>query len=91
MTKCVRSRYFFKNRKSRRARVWRKMDVMRAAKARKRLADPIEREPKLVRFYSLQLGVRDKRNGDTAWTDFKSLRDAVRRLSVIQKFYSNVG
>lgn len=87
MTNCIRSRYFFKNRKERRERVLRKMEKMRAAKERKRLANPIQREPGLVPYYPLQFGVRDKRTGDTAWIDFKSVRDATRRLSVIQKYY----
>ena len=38
----------------------RKMARMRAAKERKRLANPVEREPKMVRWFPLELGVRDK-------------------------------
>ena len=57
------------------------------ARERKRLANPVQREPRLIRYHPLQIGVRDKVTGDTAWIDFKSLRDAVRRLSVVQKFY----
>lgn len=88
MSNCTRSRYFFKNRKDRRDRVLRKMSVMRSAKARKRLENTVLlREHELVPFYPLRLGVRDKRTGDIAWIDFKSVRDAARRLSVIQKFY----
>jgi len=52
------------------------------------MANPVDRDPVLVPFYPLQIGVRDKRNGDMAWIDFKSVRDAARRLSVIQKFYT---
>jgi hypothetical protein len=47
----------------------------------------LEREPKLERYYPLELGVRDKRTGEIAWVDFKGLRDALRRLSVVQRFY----
>lgn len=65
----------------------RKMAKMRAAKERKRIANPIQREPSPVPYYPLQFGVRDKRTGDTAWIDFKSVRDAARRLSVIKKYY----
>lgn len=60
---------------------------MRAAKERKRLANPVEREPEYVRYYPLEIGIRNKRTGETAWTDFKSVRDAAKRLSVIQKHY----
>lgn len=62
------------------------MANMRAAKERKRLENPPEREPKLVRWFPLELGVRDKRNGETAWIDLRSVRDAAKRLRVILKF-----
>lgn len=68
------------------------MQNMRAAKERLRLergADGLlEREPKLERYYPLELGVRDKRTGEVAWVEFKGIRDAMRRLSVVQKYYS---
>lgn len=63
------------------------MYQMRAAKERKRLANPVEREPKMIRWYPLELGVRNKVTQETAWIDLKSVRDATRRLSVILKFY----
>ena len=66
----------------------RKMANMRAAKERKRLANPPEREPELIRWFPLELGVRDKRTGEVAWIDLKSVRDAARRLSVIMKYYA---
>jgi hypothetical protein len=87
MTTCSRSPHYFKNRKQRRERVLRKMANMRAAKERKRLADPTEREPALVRYFPMEVGVRDKRTGETAWVDFRSVRDAARRLSMVQRFY----
>ena len=88
MTKCVQGQRFFSVRKARRERVLRKMANMRAAKERKRLAStPPQREPKLIRYYPLQLGVRDKQTGDTAWVDFRSVRDAMRRLTVVQRYY----
>ena len=64
------------------------MSNMRAAKERKRLANPIEREPKLVPWHPLELGVRDKASGEVGWVDFKSLRDAMRRLADVRKFYA---
>ncbi len=49
---------------------------------------PWEDEPKFVRYYPLEIGVRDKRTGETAWVDFKSVRDAMRRLSIVSKHYT---
>lgn len=66
-----------------------KLANMRAAKERKRLANPPEHEPKFERWFPLELGLRDKTSGEVAWLDFKSIRDAARRLSVVQKFYVN--
>ena len=60
---------------------------MRAAKERKRIASPVEREPERVRYYPLQLGVRNKITGETAWVDFRSIRDAAKRLTVVKKYY----
>lgn len=65
----------------------RKMARMRAAKERKRLANPVEREPKMVRWFQLEIGVRDKRTGEVAWHDFRSVRDAAKRLAMVQRFY----
>jgi len=74
-------------RESRYDRMLLRLARARAAKEAKRLANPVEREPKLAPYYPLQLGVRDKRTGDTAWVDFRSLRDAMRRLAVVQRYY----
>lgn len=63
------------------------MARMRAAKERKRLANPVEREPKMARWFPLELGVRDKMSGDVAWVDFRSVRDAATRLAVVLKYY----
>jgi hypothetical protein len=88
MTKCIRSRYFFRNRKQRRDRVLRKMATMRAAKARKRLDNPLEpEEARGAPFYPLQIGVRDKLSGEVSFVDFRSVRDAAKRLALVQKFY----
>jgi hypothetical protein len=79
--------YRSKNAKERKESILRRSRLGVLARERKRLSNPIEREQKLVRYYPLQLGVRDKRTGETAWIDFKSVCDATRRLSVIQRFY----
>lgn len=67
-----------------------KMANWRAAKARKRqarIAAGWTPEPKMVRWFPLELGVRDKRTGETAWIDLRSVRDASRRLSAILHHY----
>jgi len=79
---------FSRNRKLRWEKRLRQLAQMRAAKARKRLDNPPEREPKFERWFPLELGVRDKRNGDVAWTDLRSVRDAAKRLSVVLKYYA---
>ena len=76
-----------KNAKARRESLLRRSRLGVLARERKRIANPIEREPKLLRYCPLELGVRNKHTGETAWTDFKSVRDATRRLTIIQKFY----
>jgi hypothetical protein len=71
--------------------VLRKLANMRAAKARLRLvriaAGLLEREPKMVLWFPLELGVRDKVSGEVAWIDLRSVRDAARRLGIVLKFY----
>ena len=46
-----------------------------------------EQEPSLRRWHPLEMGVRDKISGEVAWTDFISVRDAARRLAVVQREY----
>ena len=79
---------FFANRKLRREKVLRKMAAMRAAKERKRLENPVEREPKFERWFPLELGIRDKHSGEVAWIDLRSVRDAAKRISVVLKNYT---
>ena len=88
MTTRAQSPFLLPNRNARRQRMLRKMAAMRAAKARKRLANPIEREPRMERWFPIELGIRDKVSGETAWTDLRSIRDAVRRLSVVLRNYA---
>lgn len=87
----MRSQFFYRNRKKRRDRVLRKMANMRAKKDAKRLADIAAGwtpEPKMERWYPLEFGVRDKVTGEFCWVDFKSVRDAARRLGAVRKFYA---
>jgi type II secretory pathway component PulK len=60
---------------------------MRAAKARKRMANPVEREPRMVRWNRFEIVVRDRLTGETGCFELRSLRDVGRRLSVMMKYY----
>ena len=85
---CMRSSVFFRNRKSRRERMLRKLENMRAAKERKRLERPAQDYPPTGRYqHPLELGLRDTRSGEVAWVPFRSLRDSMRRLTVVAKYY----
>lgn len=64
------------------------MAVMRSAKARKRLARPIiEEEPKMVRTFPLEIGIRDTITGEDGWVPLKSARFARRLATVMLNFY----
>jgi len=54
-----------------------RMARMRAAKARKRLDNPVEREPRMERWYRFEVGVREKGTGKAEWVELRSLRQAV--------------
>jgi hypothetical protein len=68
----------------------RKMANWRAAKARKRqqMIDDglLEQEPKLIRWFPFEFGVRDKRTGETAWHDLVSVRHAAKALGLVKKY-----
>lgn len=92
MTRRPQGYYRSRNRNVRWQRRLQQLAQMRAAKARKRdalIAAGWTPEPRLVaaRDCPLELGVRDKRSGEVAWVEFRSVRDALRRLSVVRKFY----
>jgi hypothetical protein len=82
-----------KFRKRRQDKYKRRSDQMarlREAKARKhreRIAAGWTPEPKMERWFPLELGLRDKMTGEVAWTDFRSLRDALRRLAKVRLWY----
>lgn len=48
-----------------------------------------EPEPKKERWFPLEFGVRDKRTGETAWTDLRSVRHAAKALGLILKFIAH--
>lgn len=45
-----------------------------------------EPEPKFVRAYPLEFGVRRKSNGEVYWHDLKSVRHAAKALGLILKY-----
>ena len=59
------------------------------AKARKRMANPVEREPRMIRWNRLEIVVHDRLTGETGSFELRSLRDAVRRLSLVLKWYAH--
>lgn len=90
MTLCIQTSGFSKRRnrwQDKRKRKLQKLANMRAAKARKRAVNPPEREPRLVRWFPLEFGLRDKRTGETVWMDLRSTRDVAKRVAVLLKFY----
>jgi len=75
---------------SKQLRVEKKMAAMRAAKERKRMdRGGIDEPPRMVRWFPLELGVRDKSTGEVAWVDLRSVRDAAKRLAIVQYLYQS--
>lgn len=67
-----------------------KMENMRNAKARKRMAGPPpERDPKRIPWHRFEMGIRDKIQGPSsygeAWVDLRSVRDAAKRIRVVMR------
>jgi len=60
---------------------------MRAAKERKRLANPRAEEPKMIRTTGLSWAVRDDLTGHVEWLSLKSVRDTARKVGVLLKHY----
>ncbi len=92
MTQLQRQSSFLRSRKrrdDRRQRIILKMSRWREAKERKRqkrIADGWMPEPKFVRTYPLEFGIRNKATGETAWHDLVSVRHAAKALGLILKF-----
>ena len=83
----MQSRRYIANRKQVRERMLRKMANFRAAKERKRLANPVEREPKLVRFYPLEFCVRNKLTGEvSSWHDLRSARRIAKQAALLLRY-----
>lgn len=65
-----------------------KMANMRAAKERKRLANPTpEPEPKMLRYYPFEFACRHKASGEFAWHDLVSVRHAAMALGMVLKAF----
>jgi len=93
MTQCIQSRPFLKRRnrwQDKRVRQLEKLKRWRKRKAEIRqeriAAGLLEREPKFVRAYRFEFGVRDKVSGETAWHDLKSVRHAAKALGLVLKY-----
>jgi len=65
----------------------RRMAKARWAKWRANAAERPEPEPRMVRWYPLEFGVRDKGSGDVCWMDLRSGRDVQRRVAMLLKHY----
>jgi hypothetical protein len=68
----------------------RRMAKARWSKWRRDAANRPEPEPRMERWFPLEFGVRDKRSGESCWLDLRSLRDVMRRLSVLLRYYRSV-
>ena len=91
MTTCIHASSFSRRRKLRQDKWQRRLqqlEQMRAAKDRKRqerIAAGWEPEPKMVRAFRFEFGVRDKTTGETHFTDLKSVRHAAKALGLVLK------
>lgn len=54
---------------------------------KERLKTKPEPEPKMERWFPLEIGFRDKATGELAWTDFRSVRQVIKSASLIQNLY----
>ena len=78
---------FSNYRKLKRERMLRRLAAMRAEKERKRLANPPEHEPRMVRYHRFEFGVRDRITGEVAFTELRSVRQAATALGLILKHF----
>ena len=81
------------NRRNRRQDKWerklKRLEQMRAAKKRKHdeaVAAGWRPEPRCVRAYRFEIGIRNKLTGETCFVDLKSARQAHKIAGLILKF-----
>ena len=76
----------FNYRKARRERMLAKMRRMREAKERKRMANPVEPEPRMEKWNRFEVIVVDRLTGERGSFELRSLRDAGRRLAAVVRW-----
>ena len=92
MTQCIQSAPFLRRRnrwQDKRVRQLEKLKRWRLRKAeirQERIDSGWRPEPKFVRAYRFEFGVRDKASGETAWHDLKSVRHAAKALGLVLKY-----
>lgn len=92
MTHCIQPSGFLRRRNIRqdkRERMLKKMANWRAAKERKRqerIAAGWTPEPKFVRAYKFQIGIRNNITGETCFVDLKSARQAHKIAGLVLKY-----
>lgn len=85
----MKSPFFSANRKLARERQLRKLAAMRAAKERKRMAQPREPDPRMIRFYPLEFRVHNKLTGEVSdWHDIRSARHIAKQISLLLKYFT---
>jgi hypothetical protein len=76
----------------RRIRRWKEWTKERSrlaheAKARKRMANPVKQEPRMVKACRYRVVIVDTYTGDRGEFELRSLRDVGRRLAVMLRYY----
>ena len=59
---------------------------MREAKARKRMENPPEHEPRMERWNRFEITVTDRLTGETGTFELRSIRYAAKRLSLVMRY-----
>jgi hypothetical protein len=87
MTRRTQSWYQSKNAKARRDSLLRRSQKGVAAREANRLANQAPFEPKLPRFFPLEICIRNKRTGETSsWHDLRSARAIARQARLLLKY-----
>lgn len=88
MRRCSQQEHLQRAIKRKRENALRRSRLGVLARERKRIQNPRQREPELIRFYPLEFAVRDKRTGEQSrWIDVRSARDVARRIGMLLRFY----
>jgi hypothetical protein len=57
-----------------------------AAKARKRMENPVEYQPRMVKWNRFEITVTDRLTGEKHTLELRSVRDIAKRLSVLIRY-----